>query len=118
MASWGILKDDCPFASVFPDRRVEIRSIVPIIPREIGSPPCYIVEGENLSRGQLRNLAERLYQIWQPECDSVGAAAAYILEGLPLKTSHFSSVGTNDYFQVPVGLALNIAITGAYEEQR
>jgi hypothetical protein len=116
MASWGTLKEDCPFAEIFPERRVEIRSIVPIIPREQGSPPCYVVKGEALSQEQLKKLANRLYEIWQPECESVGAAAEYILEGLPLKTTHFSSVTTDDYFQVPVGVALNIAIRSAYED--
>jgi hypothetical protein len=109
MSCWGFLKEDCPFQSILGNGRVPIRSIVPIVPRKRGCPICYIVLGEQLTDEQVHLLAELLYEMWQPECSSIEEAITYIRQGLPLKTSWFRSVGTDDYFYVPVGVALNIA---------
>lgn len=93
--TWGHLIDGSPFAAIFPDRLVPLRSIWPIIPREAGTPRCYLVAVEQLTEVQIQALAALLWQQWQPECMSVERAADYIrTEGLPLRTSWFTGVGT------------------------
>jgi hypothetical protein len=113
MASWAYLKLNTPFSQLFPDLRVSIRSIVPCIPREIGSPPCYVVI--DLEEWQVSGLAQILYERWQPECESLEQAAEYIRGGLPLRCDWFDSCGTDEYHQVPWGAAMNIAIRSNYE---
>lgn len=94
-----------------------IRSIIPIIPREEGSPPCYIVLGEKLEQAQVNALAEMLLEKWSPECSSIEQASQYILEGLPLKTSHFNGCGTNDRVLMKA-MGFNDATSFAYLEFR
>lgn len=93
--TWGYLAGTTPFDSVFPDRRVPLISIFPITPREAGAPRCYLVDTKLLSDEQIAQLADMLWTLWRPECESAEAAAAYIrMEGLPLRTTWFGSVGT------------------------
>lgn len=118
MSSWAYLKEGTPFNRFFPGDRVEILSIVPIIPREAGSPPCYVVQGDKLEIWQLEGLGEMLSRQWEPECKSLAEAIAYIVkEGLPLRCDWFSSCGTDDYFMIPRGAALNIAIRRSYDDE-
>lgn len=93
-ASWGYLVDDSPFAAIFPDGRVPLLSVMPIVPREAGAPWCYLVDVAKLSEAQIAALAALLWRQWQPECASKLDAAAYIIgEGLPLRTAWFTTVG-------------------------
>ena len=94
--SWGRLRPGTPFAHIFPDGRVPLKGPLPIIPREAGSPPCYLVPGRELSEVQIQALAEMLWQTWQPECESVEQAAEYIRsDALPLRQEWFDSIGTS-----------------------
>lgn len=94
-ATWGHLVDGSPFAAAFPDGRVPLISIWPMTPREAGAPSCYLVDSARLTDDQVDILAAQLYQQWQPECASVEDAAAYIrVQGLPLRTTWFTTVGT------------------------
>lgn len=93
--SWAYLKDETPFNEIFPDRRVPIRSIFPITPREEGCPPCYIVDAQFLSQEQIDRLAQQLFELWRPECESLQQAKEYISNGLPLKTDWFNGAGTS-----------------------
>ena len=114
MTCWAYLKPESPFYSLFPEGRVIIRSIVPMIPREVGCPPCYVLKAESLSDRQIQELAWRVYDMWQPECESIDQAIEYVRQGLPLKTSWFNGCSTDDYFYVKTGAALNCAIHLAY----
>ena len=93
--TWGHLVDTAPFRSVFPDGRVPLKGVFPIIPREAGAPPCYLVDVGELSSEQVEQLAALLWELWRPECESVDQAIRYIHdEGLPLQVDHFASVAT------------------------
>lgn len=94
--TFATLKEDTPFNAIFPDRFVPLKSIIPIVPRGEGMPECYVVEASQLADDQIEQLAELLYPMWSPECESVDQAIAYILGGLPLKTSWFSGCSTSD----------------------
>lgn len=122
MASWTNANPESELYAIFGDLKIPILSIVPIIPREIGSPPCYVILGNELPTEIVKQLATKLFELWQPECESLDMAIEYVLQGLPLKTSHFNGCGTDDYFQMPMGAALNAAIHFAsskgYEETR
>lgn len=100
MACWAYMKPESELFEIFQTDQVPILSIIPIIPREAGCPQCYIVLGDQLSQEQVTALAHKLYHLWQPECADPEQARNYILEGLPLKTSHFLGVGTDDYFMI------------------
>lgn len=93
--NWAYLKEDTPFNEIFPTRSVPIRSIFPIIPREAGSPPCYVVDPEFLTSDQINQLAEQLFYLWQPECESLQMAKDYISQGLPLKCDWFTGAGSS-----------------------
>jgi hypothetical protein len=110
MASWATLKQGNELWEIFPSGNVPIISIVPITPREAGCPLCYVVESSELTNEQLQKLAERIHQQWYPECDDIQDAIDYISNGCPLKTTHFSGVSTDDFYQVPWGAAMNIAM--------
>lgn len=115
MSCWASLKRDSEFYNLFPNGRVQILSIVPVIPREEGCPPCYLVLGNRLTPQQLEQLAQLLQRWWPHECQSLEQAKEYILrENLPLKTSHFDNVSTDDIFYIPNGVALNAAINFRY----
>lgn len=93
--TWGNLIDGSPLVSIFPDGRVPLISVWPIVPRERGAPRCYLVDVSLLSDEQIRALAELLYETWRHECSSADEAIAYMHdEGLPLRISHFSTVAT------------------------
>lgn len=93
--TWGYIVADAPFASIFPDGRVPLKALFPIIPREEGAPRCYLVDVAELSDDQVAALAALLWELWRPECESVEQAIAYIrTEGLPLRTTWFTTVGT------------------------
>lgn len=96
---WGILTPEgyATFGDAFPDGLVPLESITPIQPRESTAPLCLIVDGAKLSDDQVQRLAERLQHIWREELTSVDEAAAYIRNGLPLRTTWFSVVTTADY---------------------
>lgn len=93
--NWAWLKDETPFNEIFPNRQVPIVSIFPIIPRELGSPPCYVVDAKFLSLEQIDRLAQRLFEMWRPECASLEQARKYIFQGLPLKTDWFNGAGSS-----------------------
>ena len=93
--TWGWLVPINPFAAVFPDGKVPLKSILPVIPRERTAPPCYLLDVAQISDAQIAALAALLWQQWQPECASAAEAEAYIRqEGLPIRVSWFSGVGT------------------------
>lgn len=117
MACWALCKPESEFYQIFGDHLVPIRSLVPIIPREEGSPPCYVVLIEELELFQANALAEMLFQRWYPECKTLDQAKQYIMDGLPLKTSHFNGCGSDDFFMMPWGTALNAAIHFDYAER-
>lgn len=93
-ATWGVLNPGTPYADVWPDGIVPLRSPWPMIPREEGAPSCYLVAGELLSDAQVAVLARLLVAAWAPECPDAATATAYIRNGLPLKTTWFSVVAT------------------------
>lgn len=118
MACWATCKRESEFYVIFGGERVPIKSIVPIIPREKSSPPCYVVLVKELEVSQANTSAEILFQQWSPECQSIEQAKQYILEGLPLKTSHFTGCSSDDYFMMQWGTALNAAIHFAYAKSQ
>ena len=93
--SWASLKEETPFNEIFPTRQVPIISIFPIIPREVGSPSCYVVDAEFLTSDQIEQLAQRLFEMWRPECASFEQAKEYIARGLPLKTDWFNGASSS-----------------------
>lgn len=97
MKTWGNLKPTTHLNQIFTDGKVPIKSVVPIIPREEGSPSCYLLDADYLSQEQIEALALGLYQMWQPECESVQMAIDYIHRGLPLNCEHFDGVTSTDY---------------------
>lgn len=105
--TWATLKPNTPFNNLFPDARIPIRSPIPIIPREEGSPPCYTIDANFLSQQQIEGLAELLLRQWQPECKSKEQAIDYIREGLPLQCEWFIGVTSTDF-----ELMLSIAEAG------
>lgn len=98
MSSWGYLKNDTPFNHLFPDGKVPLVSIFQAIPREEGAPPCYWVDGSRLSEHQIEELSKMLYQMWQPECQSLESAIAYVRGQLPLNAEWFNGVATDSMF--------------------
>lgn len=99
--TFGVLKPDTPFSAVFPDSLVPLRSIEPFIPRDYNCPPCFEVDADKLTDEQIQQLAQKLYEQWQPECESIEQAIAYIREpGLPLKCEWFFGVTTADLSQL------------------
>lgn len=106
--TWANLKPETPFSQLFPDGRVPIRSILPIIPREEGAPRCYLVPGSQLTDEQIRGLAELIWRQWQPECETLEQAIAYIREdALPLRTDWFVGISSVDQ-----GMMLGLAEFG------
>jgi hypothetical protein len=119
MACWGRINQDSELYSIFGDSEVPIVSIVPFIPREDGCPPCYMVKGNALSPELLEKTASLILQQWQEECTSLEVAKQYIINnGLPLLTTHFSSVFSDDYFHMPMGAALNALIHFIYNKTK
>lgn len=99
--TFGLLRPETPFREIFPDGFVPLKSLVPFIPREEGCPPCYEVDGDRLTDQQRLQLATDLFNRWQPECESVEAAIAYIREpGLPLQVAWFHGFTTTDFSQL------------------
>jgi hypothetical protein len=94
----GYLKDNTPFAHVFPDGKVHLVSMFPAIPREKGAPPCYWVDGSKLTPSQIEELAKMLYQMWKAECKSLDEAREYVSKELPLNTEWFTSRSTDSLF--------------------
>lgn len=95
--TWGRLKVDTPFSHIFPDGSVPLVSIVSIIPREQGCPPCYLVKGQALTDEQVEQLALVLAER-DPNTEGypLEELKAYVRQDLPLKTEWFSGVGTSD----------------------
>lgn len=93
--NWAYLREGTPFKEIFPTRRVPLKSPLPIVPREEGSPPCFIVDPAFLSADQIDSLAQMLFELWKPECKSFEQASDYIRQGLPLRTDWFNSVGSS-----------------------
>ena len=95
--TWGYLKPNSPFTHIFPEGSVPLVSLFPIIPREEGCPPCYLVKGRALTDAQVEALAQLLAQ---RDPNTAGypleELKAYIRQDLPLKTEWFSGVGTSD----------------------
>ena len=88
--TWATLKPDTPFNAVFPNGEVPVLSPLPMIPREAGSPPCFVVNAGQLDPNQVDRLADLLLHQWHPECANKEQAIAYIQRGLPLKCDWFS----------------------------
>lgn len=91
------LKPDTPFNHLFPGDKVPIKSIQPVTN---GEDNFYIVDAEYLGTSQVEGLANILYQLWQPKCESIDQAIEYIEEGLPIKADWFTGVETSDFSQV------------------
>ena len=109
MSCWAKVKPESEFYPIFGDIQVPILSLVPFTPRGIGCPLCYMVLCEQLPVEMVDRIAQKLFNAWQSECNSYELARNYILKGLPMKTNHFQNVFSDDYYQMPVGAALNIA---------
>jgi hypothetical protein len=90
------LKENTPFDEFFPDGAVPIVSIFPIIPREAGSPQCYVVNAKELTDQQINGLAAKLLEYWPTECLSLDEAIAYVRKGLPLNTEWFRGWSKSD----------------------
>lgn len=97
MSCWAYCKPESEFYSIFGSEPVPIQSLVPIIPRERGCPPCYVVLVHLLNAEQVRVLAHKLFEQWQPECTSINQAYDYLMDGLPLKTTHFNGWETDEF---------------------
>lgn len=111
MSCWGTIDEESELYNLFQSSRIPIRSIVPFIPRESGMPLCYMVLTNELSKEAIEQLSRKIFEAWKPECKNLQEARDYLLEnGLPVKTTHFSSVATDDYFQMPSGVALNAVL--------
>lgn len=110
MSCWAYCKPESEFYSIFGSDPVPIKSIVPIIPREEGCPLCYLVLVDRLRVDQAEALAQAVFQQWFSECQSIEQARQYILEGLPLKTSHFNGCSSDEYHMMKWGAALNAAM--------
>jgi hypothetical protein len=93
--TWGFLKHNTPFAKIFPDGKVPLISIFPIIPREDGYPECYLLDAKNLSNLDVAMLAQMVMQSWSDECRDIGVAIAYVRNGLPIRVDHFETVGSS-----------------------
>ena len=91
------LKPDTPFSAIFPDRQVPIVSLFPIIPREEGCPPCYVVDAQFLDDRQVAELA-KILMANDPNTEGhpFDEIVAYVREGLPLRTEWFNGRGTSD----------------------
>lgn len=107
MACWGYLKEDSEYRKLLGVEKIPIMSIVPIIPGEDGNPLCYQLSHKELKEGQIEDLAQKLIKKYPADFPDIDSAIAYIKTGLPLQSSHFSSVGSDDYFHMPWGAALN-----------
>lgn len=93
--TWANLKPDTPFNRIFPDGRVPIASIVPIIPRDENGPPSYLADPAHLTERQINSLAEMLQQQWD-ECETIEQAIEYIKGGLPLRKDWFEGISSTD----------------------
>ena len=109
MACWAKIKPESEFYPIFNNIDVPIQSLVPFVPRSSGNPLCYMVLVNELPVTITEQLAQKLFELWQSECKSYDAARNYILKGLPMKTSHFQSVISDDHYQMQMGAAINIA---------
>lgn len=96
MASWAILKVESKLTEIFPERRIPIGSIIPIVPREKKAPWCFLALGDQFSVRQVDLMAALIHAEWQHECRSAEAARKYILEGVPLDCAEFERVFTDD----------------------
>lgn len=102
--TWATLKPETPINHLFFDGRVPILSPLPIIPREEGAPPCYLVPGELLTNEQIKGLAELVWQQWRPECEAI----AYIRkDGLLLRTDCFTG-----FTSIDQGMMMSLAEFG------
>lgn len=98
---FGILRADTPFRGIFPDGFVPLKSLVPFIPREEGSPLCYEVDASRLTDEQRLQLATDLFQRWNSEWESVEAEIAYIADpGLPLQLAWFRGFTVSGFDQL------------------
>lgn len=105
--TWAKLKPDTPFNSLFPDGEIPIVSILPITPREVGAPLCYLIPGSQLTDQQIEGLARLLHTQWSQEA-TIEQLEDYIRsDALPLKTDWFSGVWTTD-----IGVVLSMAELG------
>jgi hypothetical protein len=96
MRTVAYLKENTPFDEFFSDGVIPIISIFPIIPREAGSPECYVVNANELTEPQINGLAVKVLEYWPTECLSLDEAIAYVRKGLPLNTEWFSGWSTSD----------------------
>jgi hypothetical protein len=92
---WATLKEDSPFYEIFSDPKVEIVSIVPMIPRGYGHSPCYLIKASKLPEEVLLSIANVFFERWNSECSSVEEMLEYLKKDFPLKTEHFSGCWTN-----------------------
>jgi hypothetical protein len=93
--AYGCLKTDSPFSEIFPSGIVPLESVDPSTLRHPEAPPCYVVDSNRLSKGQVKFLAELIYEAWKPECKDLTQAINYVETGLPLDINWFNGVGTD-----------------------
>lgn len=93
--TWANLKPETPFSEIFHDRRVPIKSIVPILAGSETGPACYLVDPVHLADDQTAALAAMLVE-QNPDCKTLEQAIAYIREGLPVRTSWFEGISSTD----------------------
>lgn len=98
MTNWVYIKKESYLYTIFGDRPVKVKSLVPAIPREEGAPPCYWALSSDLSDPEILQLSILLYQRWRPECESIAQAEAYIKENnVPLAVSNTSGCETDEW---------------------
>ncbi len=93
--AYGCLRSDSPFKQIFPTGIVPLKSIVAVMPEVDDAPLCYLIDAGALSAEQTRLLAQRIYELWHPKCESFDYAIACVKKGLPLKIDWFTTVGTD-----------------------
>lgn len=87
------LKPETPFSDLFPEGSIPVRSI---LSTTTDQGEFYIVNDKQLIPNQLKGLAQMLLNNGQG-VPTLEDAIAYIQgEGLPIRTSCFSGVGTNN----------------------
>ena len=98
MTNWVYIAKDSLLYQVFGDRPVEVESLIPGLAREGESPPCYLALASNMYDAEILQLSLMLYEQWQPECQSVDQAEAYIRNNnLPLAVVHTSGCTTDEW---------------------
>lgn len=90
---FGILSVDCPFAELFPDNKVPLRSHHPVT---INNQECYQVEGKQLTIRQLKAVSQAI-----ADRDKgfyvIDEVRDYVIDmGYPIPIEYFEYIGECD----------------------